>query len=344
MRPDIEDFEELTVADETPRSRAMSWVVLAVAVGGFGALAYYAYHSGTQSMQNGDVLVVQADETPIKQVPTDAEGEQFANQDKTIYDVIAPNTAESKVEKLLPEPEKPVAAPQEAAVATPAPTTFVNKNITGAATPVEAQPAKQPEPVKQAEAAKPAPLVVPVPSSAVALSTAAKKVTSAPVPQVTEVKKVEPKVAAAAPKTEPKAVEVSPHVEMASDVENETAGEPTFVNESPVVESKVAVKHATPEVKKPEAKPAKETKAATSGAYQIQLGAFKSDDEARSHWKKVASQFSGIVSGEPFVIKADLPNGTFYRLRAGSYASGDAAKAACAKLSAKGQACFPVAK
>lgn len=329
MRPDIEDFEELTIAaDEAPRSRAMSWLVLAVAVGGFGALAYYAYHSGTQSMQNGDVLIVQADETPIKQVPTDAEGEQFANQDKTIYDVIAPNATENKVEKLLPEPEKPVASPQEAVVNTPAPapTTFVNKNlVTSSNTPVEAAPVKPPE------AAKPAPLVVSVPSA-----TVVKKVEAAPIVAVAkkiEVKKVDAKPAAAsvvaAPKVAPNVVEVSPHVSATVDPEDETTGEPTFVNETPVVEAK----QAAPVAKKDAAKLAVN---ATAASGQIQLGAYKSQEEAETAWKKIASK-NGL-SGSPVIVKADLPNGMFYRLR--TVASDP--KAACAKLVAKGQACFSV--
>ena len=70
MRPDLEDYEELQPTDEAPRSRAMSWLVLAIAVGGFAALAYYAYNSGQASVREGDMLVVQADGAPI--APIDA--------------------------------------------------------------------------------------------------------------------------------------------------------------------------------------------------------------------------------------------------------------------------------
>lgn len=322
MRPDIEDYEELTqVEDEAPRSRAMSWLVLVVAIGGFGALAYYAYHSGTQSMQDGDVMVVTADSTPIKEQPADPEGEQFANQDKTIYDVIAPNASENKVEKLLPEAEKPVAAPQEVVEdtppSTPAPTTYVNKNLSTAGNvPVEA--------------AKPAPLVVPVPSSTPPATAAVKPVEAAPQP---EVKKAEPV------KTETKPAAAATPVAASED------SGPTFVNESTVAgvkteakkaEEKPAVKKEAPVVKKEEPKKAT---AASSGSSQVQLGAFKSEEEASGAWKKAVAKSGGILSGSPTIVKADLPNGTFYRLRA---SVAGAAKDACAKLSAKGQACFPV--
>ncbi len=306
MRPDIEDFEELNIpADEAPRSRAMSWLVLAVAVGGFGALAYYAYHSGTQSMQNGDVLVVEADGTPIKQVPENPEGEQFANQDKTIYDVIAPNAAENKVEQLLPEPEKPVSSPQE--LVNSGPTTYVNKNLTPSTpTTTEREPSKT-----ETAAAKPAPMVAPTPSSTPA----------------------EVKPAAAAPAT---TTTTAPKT--AAPIE----GEPTFVNESPVATTakpveKVAEKPAAkPAVKKTEEKP-KAT--ASAGGSMIQLGAFKSEADAQAQWNKLAGKFSSVLTGSPSIQKAELPNGIFYRLRTNVSGSG---KDACAKLA--GAACMPVAK
>lgn len=293
MRPDIEDFEELNIpADEAPRSRAMSWLVLAVAVGGFGALAYYAYHSGTQSMQNGDVLVVEAESTPIKQVPENPEGEQFANQDKTIYEVIAPNAAENKVEQLLPEPEKPVEAPQEAASG---PTTYVNKNLTPS-TPTTTER----EPAKPAEATKPAPLVAAVPSS-----------TEKPV-----VSEVKPATTSTAPASAPK---------VAAPIE----GEPTFVNESPVatVAKPVEKPAAKPAVKKEE-KP-KTVATASSGSSLVQLGAFKSEADAQAQWKKLSGKYPSVLTGSPSVQRAELPNGIFYRLRTSVSGSG---KDACAKL------------
>ncbi len=345
MRPDIEDFEELNTAEDAPRSRAMSWLVLAVAVGGFGALAYYAYNSGTQSMQDGNVLIVEADETPIKQEPADPEGEQFANQDKTIYDVIAPNASESKVENLLPEPEKPVAVPQ--AVVAPAPTTFVNKNLAASssvpseATPVASAPTA---PV----AAKPAPLVVPVPSAVFSTPAVKKAEVAAPAAEVKKpevkktdsvaaaikpaVTKVETKTAAAVEKVQTAAVSAPVAAEPSAEEGDSDAG-PNFVNESSVVESKPVA-----EKKETHVPAEKAEKKAASGASQIQLGAFKSEEEAQASWKKISGKFAGVLSGSPTVVKAELQNGTFYRLRT----SVSDAKAACAKLSAKGQACFPV--
>lgn len=335
MRPDIEDYDELGVAaDDAPRSRAMSWLVLVIAVGGFAALAYYAYHAGTHAARDGEMLVVQADDAPIKETPADPEGEQFANKDKTIYDVISPsgNTA-APVEKLLPDPEKPVADAHDKYVeqaaagdetSAPAATTYVNKDLRKASTavdPVDEQSLKQP-----AVAAAPAPKAEPQP--------AARAEVKPPAPLVT---KAEPQPVAEA-KTQQAA---------------ETIGAPTFVNESPAGAKKPASAETPAKKEEPAQKPAakaaekpaaKKPVAKSGGAYQVQLGAFKSDAEARAAWKKISAKHAGVLTGSPVVVKADLPGGTFYRLRTAGFASADAAKAACTKLSAAGQACMPVGK
>ena len=335
MRPDMEEYEELQPSDEVPRSRAMSWLVLAVAVGGFGALAYYAYHSGTHT-RDGDMLVVQADTAPIKQTPTDPEGENFANKDKTIYDVIAPSgqAPSEKVEKLLPEPEKPNTAaraeyanetatqedmPAPVTATPPAATTFVNKNLSKSVTavdPVDEQSLKQPGP---------------------GTAMPEQKQASSPV------------------------AENKPMADMKPAAASEAPGAPTFVNELPANAKKpeaipaakaTTAKETTAkanEAKKPAVKTnpdaAKKPAAAkATGAYQIQLGAYKSEAEATANWKKISGKFAGVLAGGPVIVKADLPSGTFYRLRTGGFASSDAAKAACAKLSAQGQACFPAGK
>ncbi len=173
MRPsdDYEDIEETAVGSSG--SRAVSWAVLAVAVGGFAALAYYAYHSGAKSVaEGGDAPVIEADSGPIKEAPADPGGEQFANKDKTIYDVIDAD-GKPRAEKLMPDPERPViaadvedsedmepAAIPPAVVAEAKPVTKPEAKPAAAAVkePVKqevASAAPAPEPVK-AEAEKPA--------------------------------------------------------------------------------------------------------------------------------------------------------------------------------------------
>ena len=75
-----------------------------------------------------------------------------------------------------------------------------------------------------------------------------------------------------------------------------------------------------------------------SGRWRIQLGAFSKRASAEALFKKLST--SGPLAGrQPYLIAA----GAVTRLQAGPFESRAAAAQACAALSAKGQACFPVA-
>ena len=77
--------------------------------------------------------------------------------------------------------------------------------------------------------------------------------------------------------------------------------------------------------------------AAASGPWRIQLGAFSKRASAEALFAKLSK---GPLAGkQPFYSAA----GPVTRLQAGPYPSRAAAAATCAALSAKGQACFPVA-
>ena len=237
MKPDMEDYTDIDEAAVEPRSRAMSWMVLAVAVGGFGALAYYAYQSGSKPAGEGEMLVVEADSAPIKEAPVDPEGEQFANKDKTIYDVIAPN-GEQKTEKLLPDPEHPVVAANTedaapAATATvPATSTYVAPSEAKKADPLDLALSKEGGVEKTATAAPAA--TAPAPTTVTAPAEQA-VTTVAEVPVVTK----------------PKAVA------------EKSFDNPQMINEKPAPKKEAA---------KPAAKPK-----STGGSGVIQLGAFKSE-------------------------------------------------------------------
>ncbi len=88
-----------------------------------------------------------------------------------------------------------------------------------------------------------------------------------------------------------------------------------------------------------------ETKAAppASGAYVLQIGAYKSEADADAAWRTYHGKHAGVLSGySQDVKKVDLgAKGTWYRLRVGSFSDKDAAKALCTKLTAEGGACFP---
>ena len=74
------------------------------------------------------------------------------------------------------------------------------------------------------------------------------------------------------------------------------------------------------------------------GNWRVQLGAFAKRSSAQALFAKLSG--SGALTGrQPFLI----PAGPVTRLQAGPFESRAAAAKACAALSAKGQACFPVA-
>ena len=350
IRPDLEDYDDAQDLPELDhaRSRAMSWLVLGVAVAGFGALAYYAYHSGTQSVRGGDVLVVEADKTPLKEVPANPDGEQFANKDKTIYDVIAGDKPEKKVEKLLPDAEHPTVVKSDekegyedadivpAAPAAPT-TTFVNPNAEVPKLAVSADGVKKNNPsnksevkeIKATEVTKPA-------MEKVTVEKSLKKEVASP-----------PPASAMAPSAEaPRMINQTSVMEKAAD-KKDLAAKSVEVAAVPVAEKPVPVSTPTPKsLSTPASKPV--TKAtepsAIKGSYAIQLGAFQSEEEARGEWKKMTAKFGNVLKGSPIVVRAELDRGTYYRLRAGGFASADAAKQACTALTAKSQACFVVGK
>ncbi len=325
MRPDLDDYDALDEAAPEGGSRAMSWMVLAVAVVGFSALAYYAYRSGSQAVSDGEVMVVEADASPIKQPPSDPQGEQFPDKDKTIYDVLNNQGGAAAVEKLMPEPERPLPA--------------ANFEDMAEEPPVSPQPSA-------ASPAAPAPVVAQTPASTPPAPTAASTNlagnVSAPSPTVTPPAATVDK-APQAPVLAPAAV--TPAASAAAAPSEKSFSAPEIINEKTLTGKKEAPAATAQVNEKPKAaaKPKAEKpapKAAAGGAYKLQLGAFKSESEASAAWKKISAKHSAVLSGSPTIVKADVNGATFYRLRAGSYASADAAKAACAKLG--GQACFPV--
>jgi cell division septation protein DedD len=88
----------------------------------------------------------------------------------------------------------------------------------------------------------------------------------------------------------------------------------------------------------PETKPA----AATSGgAYLLQVGAYKSEEEATGAWHAYQAKHPVVGGYESDIKKVDLGDkGIWYRLRVGSFGDKAAATALCDKLKADGGNCF----
>jgi len=92
----------------------------------------------------------------------------------------------------------------------------------------------------------------------------------------------------------------------------------------------------------PAAKPVPTPPVAASGAYVLQIGAFKSQAEANAAWRTYQGKHAALLKGYgPDVQAADLgEKGTWYRLRIAGFADRDVASALCDRLKADSGACF----
>jgi len=77
-----------------------------------------------------------------------------------------------------------------------------------------------------------------------------------------------------------------------------------------------------------------------TGGYRIQVGAFGSKSAAQAHLAKISKRFGDVVAPASTEVQAAKPGA--YRARFGGF-SAQAAKEACATLSAKGERCLVVA-
>ena len=101
---------------------------------------------------------------------------------------------------------------------------------------------------------------------------------------------------------------------------------------------KAAAKAAPKPASKAAAKPASAPPpAAAKGNWRVQLGAFAKRSSAEALFAKLSGR-AALAGRQPFLI----PAGNVTRLQAGPFENRQAAAAACAALSAGGQACFPV--
>jgi cell division protein FtsN len=123
------------------------------------------------------------------------------------------------------------------------------------------------------------------------------------------------------------------------------------IEKPPVAATKTADTKTSPAVAKPvetaalPPPPAAKTEtapaASAAGAYVLQIGAYKSQEDADAAWKTFKSKHPMAASYSEDVRKADLGDkGTWYRLRMGSFADKAAASTVCEKLKSDGGNCL----
>ncbi len=230
------------------------------------------------------------------------------NYDK-IYQKPAPSDEDAANDDTAPPPPtlNPQATPPAASATAPAQTPATAKPVPSAATPA---------PQATAPAmTKPAPVVAtPKPAKTVA----ATPVAPPPVPKTAQ----------------PQAVATKPPAKLVAD----TQAAPPPATAIPTED--VAPAPSTPAPSTPA--PSTPAAASSGGEYVLQIGSYKSEDDAAASWRTYKAKHAIAASYGESTKKADLGDkGTWYRLRIGGFASKDAAAAFCAKLKADGGDCIP---
>jgi len=113
---------------------------------------------------------------------------------------------------------------------------------------------------------------------------------------------------------------------------------------TPVAEAKKSEEKKPNAEKSTESSKKSEAKKIPANAIKIQLGAYKSGDEAKQDWVRISRKYAQYLGDmKPIIEKADIKNkGAFYRLQAGPVKSESAAREICRKLLAVKQGCFNV--
>jgi cell division protein FtsN len=84
------------------------------------------------------------------------------------------------------------------------------------------------------------------------------------------------------------------------------------------------------------------TEPATKSAYYLQIGSYKSEEEAADAWSAAKRAHATIFEGlSPDVKKVDLGDkGTWFRLRVAPFEDKSAANGTCDRLKAEGGTCL----
>ena len=276
-------------------------------------MVWLAYTQGV-ARGRGETPVLTAAAGPEKIAPAQAGGNNVPYQGFKIYEQPAPSDDSADTAPAqAPAAQTPVTQTPVAKADTPPPA------LKQQTAPVETKPAPvaKPEPQKivAAPVAKPEPQKIVAPPA---------KSTPAPVKAA----------AAPAPQTAPKS--------MAALIQQANSAPPAKAVAAPVPAGPATgaprqLGAPVPVAAKPVA-----AKPAASGAYVLQIGAYKSQADADAAWKAYKSKHAALLSGySPDVQQAELgEKGTWYRLRIAGFGDKDGASATCDRLKADGGNCF----
>lgn len=298
-------FDGAEVEDEGEEGSRVSLLLVIglLVVAAFAGVVWLAYTQGVQRGRADAPRMLVAANGPVKEAPVNPGGAETPFKGLKIYQQPAPSE-EDDVES-APQPPTP-----KVAETTPPPSA-TQARPSGPARPVATPAAAQTKPakaVKLAQTTAPQVEQAPAKPAPVAASTGAEPVATKP-----------PRALGAQPSPTPKAVATPKTV---------AAPKPAAVETAPLPKPAT---HAAPA-----------EASAEGGSALLQIGAYKSEDEANAAWQSFTHKHPLASSYRSDVKKVDLGDkGVWYRLRLGDFADKDAASAFCDKLKADGATCFP---
>jgi hypothetical protein len=116
FKSDAEEPLEFETIQHSPppsprRTLRMAVLLLGLMVAG-GGLWFLVGERGETPVAEGELPVVRAPEEPVKVRPEQPGGMKVPHRDKLVYDRMGPQSNDPEVERLLPEPEQPMARPE----------------------------------------------------------------------------------------------------------------------------------------------------------------------------------------------------------------------------------------
>ncbi len=271
----------------------------------FAGVVWLAYTQGVAKGRSDAPRMIVAETGPVKTAPANPGGTQTPYTGLKIYQAQAPADDSGDSDSVPPAPT-PAGSAASAPAISPSLAPVIRPAAAAATTNKSAPPADvtpKPAATKLAQVAAPTPA---------AMSNETPAASAAPLPTENRVATKPPAKLSPVVQSPPKPIVVpAPKAPPA-----ETAATPT-------------------------AAPAETLKPTASGSYLLQIGAYKSEEEATAAWKSYQAKHPVVGGYESDIKKVDLGDkGVWYRLRVGSFDDKTAAAALCDKLKADGGNCF----
>lgn len=137
-----------------------------------------------------------------------------------------------------------------------------------------------------------------------------------------------------------KTVEIAPRRKPQGPAETAAARPATSTAALPTVTAQTATTSLTT-APQPTTVSTSQSAGASKGEYVLQIGSYKSEDEANSAWLRAQASHPALAGLSADIKKVDLGGkGTWFRLRATPFADKAAAEAACSKIKSDGGNCI----